>query len=79
MMAILLERAGADYCIFERHHEFRAIGSATGLWTNILPLFEQLGLLEKLMAISKEQIDLNIFDGKMNQIGHMDLTDHIEL
>ncbi|GJJ78424.1 hypothetical protein EMPS_10783 [Entomortierella parvispora] len=79
MMAILLERAGADYYIYERHHEFRAIGSATGMWTNILPLFEQLGLLEKLMSISKEQIDLSIFDGQMNQIGHMDLRDHIDL
>ena len=79
MMAIMLERAGADYYIYERHHDFRAIGSATGLWTNILPLFEQLGLLDKLKAISKEQIDFNIFDGQMNQIGHMDFLDHIEL
>lgn len=52
-MAILLERAGFEYRIFEQSEEFRPYGSAVGLGFNIMPLMEQLGLLEEIRAVSK--------------------------
>ncbi|KAG0044257.1 hypothetical protein BGZ83_010502 [Gryganskiella cystojenkinii] len=78
-LAILLERAGIDYHIYERHHEFRALGSATYLLPNVQPLFEQLGLLEKLKSICKEAVDLDIFDAHGGLIGHMDVSHNKEM
>jgi len=79
-LAILLERAGISYHVYERQTEFKVLGSAIGFWTNILPLFEQLGLLDKLMAISKESFAIDVFDGgDMSLIGNIDVTDHKEM
>jgi len=57
IMAILLEKAGIEYRIFERHERIATQGSATALSFNIMPVMEQLGLLEELKGIS------NILDG----------------
>ena len=78
-LAIILERAGINYHVYERHHEFKALGSATYLLPNVHPLFEQLGLLEKLKSICKEVVDLDIYDAHGATIGHMDVEDHKEM
>ncbi|KAF9107734.1 hypothetical protein BGX27_008629, partial [Mortierella sp. AM989] len=52
-MAILLEKASIDYEIYERSTAPKPLGSATSLGSNIMPLLEQLGLLEGLKEISK--------------------------
>ncbi|KAF9287817.1 hypothetical protein BGZ68_001234 [Mortierella alpina] len=57
VMAILLEKAGIEYNIFERHEKVATQGSATALSFNVMPLMEQLGLLEELKGMS------NILDG----------------
>ncbi|KAF9571183.1 hypothetical protein EC968_000871 [Mortierella alpina] len=57
IMAILLEKAGIEYKIFERQARVATQGSATALSFNVMPLMEQLGLLEELKGIS------NILDG----------------
>ncbi|KAF9423474.1 hypothetical protein BGZ76_003651 [Entomortierella beljakovae] len=67
-LALLLEKANIDYEIYERSKAHRALGSAIGLLPNIMPLMEQLGLLEELEAISKPMGGYNIYnendDGK---------------
>ncbi|KAG0218973.1 hypothetical protein BGX33_005239 [Mortierella sp. NVP41] len=78
-MAILLERAGVDYHVFEKYKEPRPLGSATGLAPNIMPLFEQLGLLDKLRAVAKEVAHLNVYNADMERIGTMDVKDHVDL
>ncbi|KAF9947884.1 hypothetical protein BGZ72_010171, partial [Mortierella alpina] len=60
-MAILLERANIDYKVLERGETVRALGSATALAPNVLALFEQLGLLEELKAISKVVMVSRVF------------------
>ncbi|KAF9990186.1 hypothetical protein BGZ75_003312 [Mortierella antarctica] len=60
-MAILLERAKIDYKVLERGETVRALGSATALAPNVLALFEQLGLLEGLNAISKVVMVSRVF------------------
>ncbi|KAG0004671.1 hypothetical protein BGZ80_005575, partial [Entomortierella chlamydospora] len=60
-LGILLERAGIDYEIFERARAIRPIGSATGISPNILPLFEQLGLIDELRAIWKEFMSITVY------------------
>ncbi|KAG0066650.1 hypothetical protein BGZ89_007053 [Linnemannia elongata] len=75
-MAILLERAGVDYHVYEKYKEPRPLGSATGINPNILPLFEQLGLLEKLKAVAKEVASVNVYTADMEQLGSIDVYLH---
>ncbi|KAG0263814.1 hypothetical protein BG011_008014 [Mortierella polycephala] len=49
MMGALLERVGITYQIFERANKVKPLGSAMSLGPNILPVFEQLGLMDELM------------------------------
>ncbi|KAF9091009.1 hypothetical protein BGX27_002088 [Mortierella sp. AM989] len=53
-LAILLERANIDYVVYERAKVIRPLGSVIGLSPNVLPLLEQLGLLEELESIWME-------------------------
>ncbi|KAF9570595.1 hypothetical protein EC968_001670 [Mortierella alpina] len=69
MMAYLLERINVPYTVFERSAEVRPLGSVLSLNANILALFEQLGLLDEVLAISKPCTSLDLFDGAMQSIG----------
>ncbi|KAG0042979.1 hypothetical protein BGZ83_011958 [Gryganskiella cystojenkinii] len=75
-MAILLERAGFDYLVLEKSSEVRALGSATNLGPNVQPMFEQLGLFEKLEAISKPSSEVNIYNERLEQIGGIDYSEY---
>lgn len=74
--AILLERGGFDYKIFEQSSEFRPYGSAVGLGFNIMPLMEQLGLLEEIRAISKVIEVTSIWKESMDLIKSVRLKDN---
>ncbi|KAG0245537.1 hypothetical protein B0O80DRAFT_503423 [Mortierella sp. GBAus27b] len=74
MAGILLGRAGIPYDIFERAAEIKPIGSTMTFNANILPLFEQLGLLEEVLKISKPLLGLEIYDGDLSFIGRIDTT-----
>ncbi|KAG0258339.1 hypothetical protein BG011_003363 [Mortierella polycephala] len=52
-LAVLLERAGIDYEVFERARQVRPLGSALGIGPNVMPMIEQLGLLDQFLTISK--------------------------
>ncbi|KAF9897245.1 hypothetical protein BX616_005929, partial [Lobosporangium transversale] len=52
LLGTLLERLGYPYHIFERATELRSLGSAMTLSATVLPVFEQLGLLDELEKIS---------------------------
>ncbi|KAF9543219.1 hypothetical protein EC957_001094 [Mortierella hygrophila] len=66
-LGILLEKAGIPYEIFERSAQIRHLGAIMCLSPNILPAFEQLGLLDELLSFSKPS-----FGGVM-------LTDELKL
>ncbi|KAG0376747.1 hypothetical protein BGX24_007293 [Mortierella sp. AD032] len=51
-LAILLEKAGIPYQIFERVKEIQPLGAVMSLNAGILPVLEQLGLYEELLHIS---------------------------
>jgi len=78
-MAILLERAGVHYHVYEKYKEPRPLGSATGLNPNIMPLFEQLGLLDKLRAISKEVATMSVYNADVEKIGDLNVLDHKDM
>jgi hypothetical protein len=57
----------------------RRIGSAITLDATILPLFEQLGLLEDLHKIALPYYKVEFFGDKMKRLGDIDLTGHEKL
>ncbi|KAG0366223.1 hypothetical protein BC939DRAFT_437188 [Gamsiella multidivaricata] len=79
-MAILLEKASIDYEIFERSAAPRALGSATSLTPNVLPLLEQLGLLEGLRQISKKVLGCGIYqeapEGDLSKVGESNVSEY---
>jgi 2-polyprenyl-6-methoxyphenol hydroxylase-like FAD-dependent oxidoreductase len=75
-MAVLLERAGIEYEIFERSAQVRPAGSAIGLGFNVMPVMEQLGLLEELKSISKPIEGTTIFKEDMEVIREIRLRDN---
>ncbi|KAF9351556.1 hypothetical protein BGX26_010476 [Mortierella sp. AD094] len=64
-LAVLLERAGIDYEVFERAAIVRPLGSALSIGPNVLPMFEQLGLLENVLALAKENDFVSNFNEDM--------------
>ncbi|KAI1311593.1 hypothetical protein EDD11_003368, partial [Mortierella claussenii] len=62
MLALLLEQLEVPYQIFERASELRALGSVMTLGPNILPVFEQLNLLEELQMFSVPHHKAEFFD-----------------
>ncbi|KAH7058051.1 hypothetical protein BKA57DRAFT_531342 [Linnemannia elongata] len=68
-LGILLERAGIPYEIFERSAEPRPLGAIMCLSPNILPTFEQLGLLDELLSFSKPCSSVAMLTDKLEPIG----------
>lgn len=77
MMAILLDRAGIDYIVLEKSEHLCALGSATNLGCNVLPLFAQLGLQDDLHKISKPSSTVNVYNETMERIGHINYEEYI--
>ncbi|KAG0372897.1 hypothetical protein BGX24_012439 [Mortierella sp. AD032] len=73
-LGILLEKAGIPYEIFERSAEIKPLGAIMCLSPNILPAFEQLGLLEELVSFSKPSRSGTMFTDKLKLIGKMTPT-----
>ncbi|KAG0046656.1 hypothetical protein BGZ83_008197 [Gryganskiella cystojenkinii] len=72
LLAIQLQRAGVDYEIFERAEEIKPLGSAMVTGPNILPVFEQLGLLDQVEKISKPLKCLKVYNGSLEELGTVD-------
>ncbi|KAF8936870.1 hypothetical protein BGZ58_003596 [Dissophora ornata] len=73
MLAILLQKQNVDYEIYERALTVKHFGSAMSLGPNVLPVFEQLGLLEELKNISHPCFNLDIYTEDSNRIVSMDI------
>ncbi|KAF9359794.1 hypothetical protein BGX26_011453, partial [Mortierella sp. AD094] len=69
LLGAVLESANISYHILERATEARPLGSAIGLTGNILPVFEQLGILEDLKRISLPHVSLDFFDIDRSKLG----------
>ncbi|KAF9129044.1 hypothetical protein BGW39_004521 [Mortierella sp. 14UC] len=74
-LALLLEQAGIEYTILEKHDgDLIPLGSSISLNQSIQPLFEQLGMLKELESISKPIGSMTFLKENMNKIGSMDLS-----
>ncbi|KAF9536077.1 hypothetical protein EC957_000490 [Mortierella hygrophila] len=52
LLAILLDKAGIPYQIYERANNVKPLGSVMSLNAGILPALEQLGLYEDVLKLS---------------------------
>ncbi|KAF9169833.1 hypothetical protein BGX20_009772 [Mortierella sp. AD010] len=71
MLGMLFERLNLQYHIFERATELRSLGSVMTVGPNILPVFEQLGLLEEVMKLSLPCPGLSIYNHKLDKLGNI--------
>ncbi|KAH7056089.1 hypothetical protein BKA57DRAFT_500435 [Linnemannia elongata] len=53
LLGALLERAEISYTIFERALVVRPLGSGLIIGPNLMPLFEQLGIMEEFLTLGK--------------------------
>ncbi|KAK3817337.1 MAG: hypothetical protein J3Q66DRAFT_440109 [Benniella sp.] len=74
LLAIILERACIPYHLFERASSVKPLGAALGLNANILPVFEQLGLLDELQKIAFPCVDLELRHEDLRSIGSIDIS-----
>ncbi|KAF8985394.1 hypothetical protein BGZ46_004506 [Entomortierella lignicola] len=79
LMGILLERMNMPYHIFERSTEPKPLGAAMSLSVNIMPVFEQLGLLDDLMKISVSYNNSTMYDSKLNVLGTVSMANQKEI
>ncbi|KAG0340336.1 hypothetical protein BG004_006466 [Podila humilis] len=78
-LGLLLQRAGIEFFIFERAPKVRPLGASMTLSANILPVFEQLGLLEEIKKFSYELSTLHMYEESMKYIGAFDGKAFIEM
>ncbi|KAF9906371.1 hypothetical protein EC991_000701 [Linnemannia zychae] len=64
-LAVLLERANIDYHLFERATQVRPLGTALSIGPSVMPMIEQLGLLEQFKALAKENDVVSNFNEDM--------------
>ncbi|KAG0340665.1 hypothetical protein BG004_006330 [Podila humilis] len=74
MLGLLLQKAGIEFFIFERAAKVRPLGSALSISSNILPVLEQLGLLEDVEKFSYPISSLDMFHESLQSIGTIDLS-----
>ncbi|KAF9101330.1 hypothetical protein BGX29_005777 [Mortierella sp. GBA35] len=69
LLGILLEKAEIPYDIYERTAEIKPLGAVMALYPNILPAFEQLGMLDELLAFSKPVRSGTFYTDKLKFVG----------
>ncbi|KAI7819393.1 hypothetical protein BC939DRAFT_460131 [Gamsiella multidivaricata] len=75
VLAILLEKAGIPYLVFERAIKVRPLGSAMFVNCNILPFFEQLGIYDDVRALAKQVKYTQVLNHNMEAIGGIDASE----
>ncbi|KAF9349127.1 hypothetical protein BGX26_012533, partial [Mortierella sp. AD094] len=73
-LGLLLERIGVDFEIFERASCVKPLGAAMSIGPNILPMFEQLGMLDEIMKLSLAGKMMEVYSEDMTLIGRTDNT-----
>ncbi|KAG0015450.1 hypothetical protein BGZ82_001400 [Podila clonocystis] len=70
--ALLCERAGIEFFIFERAAKVKPLGSAMSCSPNVLPFFEQLGLIDEIKEFSFPIDSMDMYEESLKRIGSID-------
>ncbi|KAF9410339.1 hypothetical protein BGZ94_001677 [Podila epigama] len=73
-LCLLLEKAGIPYELYERAAKVKPLGSAISLGAGILPLFEQVGLLDEFLSHSKPTFAGSMYNEKRELEQTIDLS-----
>ncbi|KAG0306018.1 hypothetical protein BGZ98_003114 [Dissophora globulifera] len=65
-LALLLEKANIDYEIHERARKLKVVGSAIGKALNVMPMVEQLGLLDDIKSIHQMFKQMDVYNESSN-------------
>ncbi|KAG0233654.1 hypothetical protein BGW41_001406 [Actinomortierella wolfii] len=74
-LGIFLEKAGIQYEILERSSSPKCLGSGLSLSGQVLRVFEQIGLLDEMRAVSKPLMLIEYFNQQLKKVGQLDLRD----
>ncbi|KAF9124832.1 hypothetical protein BGW39_007861 [Mortierella sp. 14UC] len=67
LLAALLEKSDFPYVVFERAVTVKPLGSAMSIGPSLLPIFEQLGIYEEFLTISKPILQMSYFRENMRE------------
>ncbi|KAG0238405.1 hypothetical protein BGW42_005638 [Actinomortierella wolfii] len=73
-LGIMLEKAEIDYIILERATEFKALGSSISLTAQVLRVFDQLGILEDITAVSLPMSDMAYYKQDLTHMASWDAS-----
>ncbi|CAO3572751.1 unnamed protein product [Mortierella alpina] len=77
-LAVLLERAGIDYEVYERATSVRPLGTALSIGPSVMPMFAQLGLLDQFRALSNENNYALNYNEDLQLTGTVNYTELLE-
>ncbi|KAF9977637.1 hypothetical protein BGZ73_005353 [Actinomortierella ambigua] len=73
-LAIMLEKASIEYIVLERASEFKPLGSSISLTAQVLRVFDQLGILEEIQAVSLPMSSMTYFKQDLTRMASWDTT-----
>ncbi|KAG0264495.1 hypothetical protein BG011_006659 [Mortierella polycephala] len=78
-LAILLEKAGVPYDVYERATEVKPLGAALYIGPNMAPLFHQIGIYDEFVSRAKSCHSIDIFDEQRQPSFTIELGDTKEI
>ncbi|KAI9231894.1 MAG: hypothetical protein BYD32DRAFT_466740 [Podila humilis] len=77
--AMLCEKAGIEYFVFERAAKVKPLGAALSVSPNILPILEQLGMIDDIKKFSLPLTSLDLYEENLKHIGAVDVKPYRDL
>ncbi|KAF9128204.1 hypothetical protein BGW39_005279 [Mortierella sp. 14UC] len=78
-LAVLLQKAGIPYDVFEKSPQTRNVGAAIFLGANLGPLFTQMGIMDEYKAKSKRCSTIRLFNERREEDFVLDFSLDLEL
>ncbi|KAF9537678.1 hypothetical protein EC957_007813 [Mortierella hygrophila] len=72
MLGALLEKSGVPYMIFERATTVKLLGSAMSIGPTLLPIFQQLGIYDDIVATSKYMTHVETYNENLESLQRSD-------
>ncbi|KAH7038652.1 hypothetical protein BKA57DRAFT_539701 [Linnemannia elongata] len=76
-LGLLLETAGIPYEVFERIAEVKPLGGVMALSGNILCSFEQMGIFDEMVRVSKPTYDATYYSAELKKTAHICVQDEL--
>ncbi|KAF9896528.1 hypothetical protein BX616_007278, partial [Lobosporangium transversale] len=78
-LAILLEKAGVPYQIYDRLNEIKPLGSALSLGGSVAPLFKQIGIYDEFVKLGKQRNSIDNYNENRQLEFSMNLAPLLEM